>query len=165
MDYNNLNERVAIAIINKKASIKAISKELIKLSAMLGDIRMSTALSLVDKMATKEASRSEEDSHDEIKNAKGKEIIRQLQLDHCLWAMTPSKNMVIDGTLVDECTLNYPIEYFEVSNKEFEKIKKAALAVTDPYLKYILVYQNTLFTAPTLPKSALYNLVKGFLKL
>ena len=113
-------KKIAHLIVNKDASLKAISKEIFKLQAIIADTRTSTLSQDYYKLCEK----FEKARQNNAFNCQGlyhKETA--LNQEFIEWSQTPSREALApDGAIRDGCELNWPTDYLEVSGDRFKTL-------------------------------------------
>ena len=136
-------KKISYLIVNKDASLKAISKEVFKLNVIIGNKRVQTLeqdfSSLVQKCIKNEG-RLQQSMADFYSPS-------EIGTSYTDWANTPSSQSLDgEGNLRDECALAWPIAYHEYTSQEFalviDKITKLNLK------DIVFTYKNVLLTLP-----------------
>lgn len=131
-----LPDKIVFLIVNKDKTRKQISKELVKLGSILGDMRVSVPLT------------------DPINE------------NYLHWALTKSSDMLNEetGHVIDECKLNYPLNYVELSDDQFkmviERMQKQLVNFSPTMFVH---YCNTIITKPFILTGLQYKVIKNIL--
>lgn len=133
--------KIAYLIVNKDASLKAITKEIFKLKTIVGNNRLAKLTENYDRLVA-DCISGKSDPRGNMTDAYAQDELTQRYED---WTQTPShESRGFDGVLRDECALAWPIAYYELSEEDFrskiEEVKKID--------KDLVTYNNVALTLP-----------------
>lgn len=149
-------KKIAYLIINKNASVKAVAKEVFKLNVIVANLRrenLSSAFLRSQNQNPSSRTIREAFPHTEV----------ALNSDFEEWTNTPSKDAITNGILRDECALNWPLDYVELDENEFE-IKTKNIKKTLQKQEIVFMYKNVLMTLPINLNGNTDTLIKNILE-
>lgn len=117
-------KKIVHLIVNKDASMKDVSKQLLKLQAMICDARVASLYEDYSKLCQK----IEDCELPANKSALTKKLVnKQTTMNHEFveWSKTTScEALTPDGQIRDECNMTYPVDYLETDSANFDRIVK-----------------------------------------
>lgn len=114
-------KKIAHLIVNKDASLKAISKEIFKLQALISETRINTLSKDYSDLCERFQEREPLNCNILSRGLFNKET--SMNQEFVQWSETPSKEALTrDGKIRDECELNWPTDYLEVSEDRFKTL-------------------------------------------
>lgn len=183
MNYQNLRHKTVLMIVNKDASLKAVSKEIMKLNAVVADVRTSCASW---QSTSKEVGQAIEQklgvtgkvintAIGTLANMSGMaEKVRvaneALTRDYSEWSFTGPKDILTkEGQQIDECTAldQYNTMYLEVNEAQMQNLIKKCEELVGSSVddsKSVHFLKNVVFTKPIVPFNNLYEKILSWIK-
>ena len=149
-----VTQKIAYLIVNKDANLKAVSKEIFKLSALIGSARVEEFKKAYQKCSP----------HTE-------HLVLEQDFHH--WERGPSNTVKNQkGESRDECQLTLATEYVELNESDYNRVVKELIEINQNFKDgpetgckiKLKTYKNVILTPPIQNNGALDNLFQKAIK-